>query len=219
MLSFAEENYLKAIHNLSEYSNNGSVNTNALADALNTKAASVSDMVKKLAKKKMVYHVRYKGVTITKEGREAALRVIRKHRLWETFLVRKLNFQWHEVHEVAEQLEHIRSPLLISRLDKYLGYPKVDPHGDPIPNEQGKIEESKRMRLNEMPLRKEGVIVAVNDSSSEFLRYLDKIGAYLGAKVKVLEKVKFDDSLEILINTKKKMYVSREVSENILVTA
>ena len=138
MLSLVEENYLKAIYHLSEEGRE-QVSTNAIADAIQTKPASVSDMIQKLDRKGVIEYTKYQGVKVTDNGREAALKVIRKHRLWEVFLVEQLNFHWDEVHEVAEQLEHIKSPLLIERLDAFLGYPKVDPHGDPIPDAQGVI--------------------------------------------------------------------------------
>ncbi|MDX1628071.1 MAG: metal-dependent transcriptional regulator, partial [Fulvivirga sp.] len=195
-LSFAEENYLKTIYHLAQESD-GPVSTNAIADSLQTKAASVTDMIKRLSTKGVVSYQKYKGVRVSDEGRKAALHVIRKHRLWETFLVEKLKFNWDEVHEVAEQLEHIRSPLLIERLDEHLGYPKYDPHGDPIPDEDGEFKAKPRVALSECAIGKQGTVVAVNDDSPAFLQYLDKIGAYIGAKIQVTDKVEFDDSLEI----------------------
>jgi len=216
-LSFAEENYLKTIFHLSE-EQNGPVSTNAIADSLNTKAASVTDMIKKLSGKKVVSYKKYRGVQVSDSGRLAALKVIRKHRLWETFLVEKLKFNWDEVHEVAEQLEHIHSPLLIKRLDELLGYPKYDPHGDPIPNDEGQYQYKPQLPLSECSEGKEGTIVSVKDDSSAFLKYLDKIGAYIGAKVELVERIEFDDSLEISIDQKDKVFISKEVSENIWIT-
>ena len=215
-ISFAEENYLKAIYHLS---NGGEkeVSTNALADSLNTKAASVTDMIKKLARKKLVSYKKYKGVNISKQGKKAALQVIRKHRLWEVFLTNKLKFNWDEVHEVAEQLEHIRSPLMIRRLDEFLAYPEFDPHGDPIPNENGEFKQKHRMPISQAEKGRSGIIVSVNDTSSVFLKYLDKIGAHIGSKVKIKDKADFDGSLEISIDSKS-IFISREVSENILIT-
>ena len=136
MQSFTEENYLKIIYHLSNQSN--PVETNAIAEKIQTKAASVTDMLKKLADKGLLNYVKYQGVTLTAIGNLTAINIVRKHRLWEVFLVNKLNFKWDEVHEVAEELEHIKSKLLVERLDKFLGHPKVDPHGDPIPD-QGEI--------------------------------------------------------------------------------
>lgn len=215
-LSYTEENYLKSIYHLSE-GGGQDVSTNAIADDLHTKAASVTDMMKKLAAKKVVIYKKYKGVNVSVEGKIAALRVIRKHRLWEAFLVEKMKFNWDEVHEVAEQLEHIKSPLLIKRLDEFLGYPKFDPHGDPIPNENGEFKAKPRVPISMTKINHEGIIVAVKDSSSPFLQYLDKIGAYIGAKVKVLDKVEFDGSNEIMIDNKRTIFISKEVAENILI--
>lgn len=217
MLSLAEENYLKTIYHLSE-THHEDISTNAIADTLNTKPASVTDMIRKLSNKGMLNYRKYRGVSISDEGKKAALNVVRKHRLWEVFLVEKLKFNWDEVHEVAEQLEHIRSPLLIKRLDEFLNYPKYDPHGDPIPDENGEFLIKPKIPLAELGVNEAGIIVAVNDSNSLFLQYLDKIGAYLGARIKVLDKIEFDDSLEIIIDNKRTVFVSKEVSKNILIT-
>lgn len=217
MLTFAEENYLKTIYHLAEETG-GTVSTNAIADNLQTKAASVTDMIKKLSSKGVLSYQKYHGVNVSETGRKAALQVIRKHRLWETFLVQKLKFNWDEVHEVAEQLEHIKSPLLIKRLDEFLAYPKYDPHGDPIPDENGEFKVLAQMALKDCELDQEGIIVSVNDSSSSFLQYLDKIGAYIGAKIKVVDKVDFDGSLEIKLDNKNTAFISKEVSENIWIT-
>lgn len=217
MLSFAEENYLKTIYHLSD-GGKKDVSTNAIAEALNTKPASVSDMIRKLNDKGVISYQKYQGVNVSENGKVAALQVIRKHRLWEVFLVEKLKFNWDEVHEIAEQLEHIRSPLLIKRLDEFLGYPKNDPHGDPIPDENGEFKAKPRIQLKNLPDNQTGVIVAVKDSSSLFLQYMDKIGAYLGAKVKILERIEFDGSLELLIDGKNKVFISKEVAKNVLVT-
>jgi DtxR family Mn-dependent transcriptional regulator len=215
-LTSTEENYLKAIYHLSD-GGKKSVSTNDIAAEMKTKAASVSDMLRKLGEKEVIEYRKYYGLQITESGKRFALQTIRKHRLWEVFLVEKLNFAWDEVHEVAEQLEHIHSPLLIQRLDSYLNYPKFDPHGDPIPDEFGDVRSRPRVQLNEMEVDQTGQIVAVNDSSAAFLRYLDKVGAYIGARIKVLDKVEFDGSLEILVDQKKTLFMSKDVSCNILV--
>ncbi|HAS57105.1 MAG TPA: iron-dependent repressor [Algoriphagus sp.] len=215
-LTTAEENYLKAIYHLSD-GGKKSVSTNDVAGEMNTKPASVSDMLRKLGEKEVIEYRKYYGVNITDEGKKRALQTIRKHRLWEVFLVEKLNFAWDEVHEVAEELEHIQSPLLIQRLDAFLNYPKFDPHGDPIPDEFGDVRARPRIPLNEMELKQSGQIVAVKDSSAAFLRYLDKVGAYIGARIKVLDKVEFDGSLEILVDQKKNIFMSKDVAGNILV--
>ena len=171
MLSLAEENYLKTIYHLSK-AGEKSVSTNAIADDLNTKAASVSDMIRKLASKKVVSYKKYHGVRISEAGKKIAIQIIRKHRLWEVFLVKKLNFNWDEVHDVAEQLEHIKSPLLIEKLNQFLGYPETDPHGDPIPNDKGDFKSRPQIPLSKIKVNKGGVIVSVKDSSSPFLKYL-----------------------------------------------
>jgi DtxR family Mn-dependent transcriptional regulator len=215
-LTVAEENYLKAIYHLSD-GGKKSVSTNDIAAEIKTKAASVSDMLRKLGEKEVIEYRKYYGLQITETGKRFALQTIRKHRLWEVFLVEKLNFAWDEVHEVAEQLEHIQSPLLIQRLDSYLNYPKFDPHGDPIPDEFGDVRSRPRVQLNEMEVDQTGQIVAVKDSSAAFLRYLDKVGAYIGARIKVLDKVEFDGSLEILVDQKKTLFMSKDVASNILV--
>lgn len=215
-MTTAEENYLKAIYHLSE-GGTKSVSTNDVAAEMKTKPASVSDMLRKLGDKEVIEYRKYYGVNITEEGKKRALQTIRKHRLWEVFLVDKLQFAWDEVHEVAEELEHIQSPLLIQRLDAYLNYPKFDPHGDPIPDEFGDVRARPRVALNEMEIDQTGQIVAVKDSSAAFLRYLDKVGAYIGARIKVLDKVEFDCSLEILVDQKKTLFMSKDVAANILV--
>lgn len=217
MLSFTEENYLKSIYHLSG-GGTKAVLTNELAESMNTKAASVTDMVKKLSTKNLISYEKYYGVKITKAGKMEALMIIRKHRLWETFLVQKLQFNWDEVHEVAEQLEHIQSPLLIEKLDEFLGYPLTDPHGHPIPDKTGKIAEVKQIPLSTGSLKKKMVVRAVRHSSPSFLQYLSKIGIYIGAVLTITEKVEFDGSLEITIDGKKKVFISRDAAENLLVT-
>ncbi|MBY5950248.1 MAG: metal-dependent transcriptional regulator [Cyclobacteriaceae bacterium] len=214
-LTVAEENYLKAIYHLSEEGTK-SVSTNDIAAEMKTKPASVSDMLRKLSEKEVISYRKYYGVNITPEGKKLALQTVRKHRLWEVFLVEKLNFAWDEVHEVAEELEHIQSPLLIQRLDAYLNYPKFDPHGDPIPDEFGDVKARPRVPINEMEVNQSGQIVAVKDSSAAFLRYMDKVGAYIGARVKILDKVEFDGSVEILVDQKKNVFMSKDVAANIL---
>ena len=217
MLSFAEENYLKAIYHLSDGGKN-SVSTNAISEALKTKPASVSDMIRKLASKRVIDYQKYHGVQISEEGKKYALGIIRKHRLWEVFLVEKLRFNWDEVHEIAEQLEHIRSSLLISRLDEFLGYPQYDPHGDPIPDKDGMIQTKPRVPLSKLSIGDIGKLTSVSDSSDMFLRYLDKLNIAIGCQILILEKHEFDGSLEIEIDKQKKTFVSAAVAENLLVT-
>lgn len=215
-LTHAEENYLKAIYQLSDAGKKG-VSTNDISGEMNTKPASVSDMLRKLGEKEVIEYRKYYGVHITEEGKRLALRTIRKQRLWEVFLVDKLRFSWDEVAEVANELVHVQSPILIQRLDEYLGFPKFDPHGDPIPDEYGDVRSRPRLPLTEIELNGTGQIVAVNDKSAAFLRYLDKVGAYIGARIKVLEKVEFDGSIEILVDNKKTIFMSKDVAGNILV--
>jgi DtxR family Mn-dependent transcriptional regulator len=216
MLSLTEENYLKAIYHLSQDGIRG-VSTSEIADAMQTKAASVTDMIKRLSSKGLVSYEKYHGVEISRKGKTDALNVIRKHRLWETFLVNKLGFAWSDVHEVAEQLEHIQSPLLIEKLDVFLGHPSHDPHGHPIPDKHGKIVDVKNRPLSLVEKGRQGKVCSVTDSSSSFLQFLDKVGIHLGSVLLVQEKETFDGSLEVMLDGKNKMSLSKEVSDNILI--
>lgn len=213
MLSLTEENYLKAIYHLSD-GGRETVLTNALAEALHTKAASVTDMIKKLSQKQLIQYEKYHGVQVTVKGKGEALAIIRKHRLWETFLVSKLAFRWDEVHEVAEQLEHIRSPRLIERLDEFLGFPQVDPHGDPIPDGSGKFRALPQIALDKVPVGYEGTILAVKSNDPQLLQFLDKIGAHPGKRIAVVSKESYDESLEVTVE-RIRQFISREVSQNI----
>ncbi|MDQ2658408.1 MAG: metal-dependent transcriptional regulator [Bacteroidota bacterium] len=217
MLSYTEENYLKAIYRLSD-GGIKAVLTNEIAESMSTKAASVTDMIKKLSNKNLISYEKYYGAKITRQGKTQALTVIRKHRLWETFLVEKLNFSWDEVHDVAEQLEHIKSPLLIEKLDEFLGYPTADPHGHPIPDKDGNVQQLRLIALSESAVGKKAVVRSVKDGSPAFLQYLSKIGIYIGAKVAILDKIEFDGSLEVMIDNKNKIFISREAGGNLLVT-
>ncbi|MFZ6011928.1 MAG: metal-dependent transcriptional regulator [Bacteroidota bacterium] len=217
MLSLTEENYLKAIYRLSK-GGSKSVSTNEIAESMSTKAASVTDMIKKLSTKNLIAYEKYYGVKITRLGKAEALMVIRKHRLWETFLVQKLQFTWDEVHEVAEQLEHIQSPLLIEKLDEFLGFPSADPHGHPIPDKHGKIAPQKQIALSEANAHKKSFVQAVKNGTPSFLQYLSKIGIYIGAGIEILEKVEFDGSLEVLIDDTRRAFISGEAAQNLLVT-
>lgn len=215
MYSLSEENYLKAIFHL-EQRYRGGVSTNALAEEMETKASSVTDMIKKLSEKDLLNYKKYQGVKLSKQGRDTAIEVIRKHRLWELFLVEKLNFNWDEVHEVAEQLEHIKSDKLINELDRFLDYPRRDPHGDPIPNAEGKFSISQRMILAELEEGEVGICVGVKDSSADFLQYLDKNSISLGNQIQVLEKEAYDQSMLIKIG-EKRINISQEVSCNLFI--
>jgi len=216
MLSLTEENYLKAIYHLSEDATKP-VLTNELAEAMSTKAASVTDMIKKLSSKELISYEKYYGVNITVKGKSEALQVIRKHRLWETFLVQKLGLTWDEVHEIAEQLEHIHSSKLINKLDEFLGFPKIDPHGDPIPDSKGRFKTLPLIALDQVPVGYKGTIMSVKDSDSKLLKFLEKIGAKPGIRVAVTGKEEYDGSLEVEIASTR-TFVSHEVSKNILVT-
>lgn len=214
-LSETEENYLKAIFSLG-FPNGEKVNTNAIAGKLSTTPASVTDMLKKLSEKELISYEKYKGVSLSETGELVAKKLVRKHRIWEVFLVDKLGFNWDEVHEVAEQLEHIQSPLLVTRLDRFLGYPKSDPHGDPIPDEEGNMQVASNLKLSELSVGDKAVIVGVNDTTSEFLQYLNQLNIGLGLKVTVVQKVNFDLSMEIETDTNSVM-ISKQVAENLWV--
>ncbi len=215
MYSQAEENYLKTIYALEkEYENE--VSTNLIANKIKTKASSVTDMLKKLSLKNLVVYRKYQGVYLTDAGRLTALKVIRKHRLWECFLVQKLNFKWDEVHDIAEQLEHVKSELLISKLDAFLRFPKLDPHGDPIPDELGRIIKRKTMSIVEMKIGSSGTLVGVKDSSETFLKYLNKKNLGLGDKIKVIDIEPYDNSYHIETKTHR-LVVTSNVAENLLI--
>ncbi|RSC95540.1 metal-dependent transcriptional regulator [Tenacibaculum singaporense] len=215
MFSQSEENYIKTMYHLAADYKKG-ISTNAIAKKLDTKASSVTDMVKKLSEKNVVSYKKYQGVTLTDFGKKIAANIVRKHRLWEVFLVDKLNFSWDEVHEVAEQLEHIKSPKLINELDAFLDYPKRDPHGDPIPDKEGNLQIIEKSLLSTLNKNEVGVCVGVDDSSSEFLRFLDKQEIALGKQIKVVEKEPFDGSLVIEMDGKT-LTVSSKIASNLYI--
>lgn len=215
-LSETEENYLKAVFYICQ-AEDKTASTNAISARLQTTAASVSDMIKKLAEKDLISYEKYKGVSLTREGKQIAIRLIRKHRLWEVFLVEKLGFKWDEVHDVAEQLEHIKSPELIKKLDIFLGFPRFDPHGDPIPDEEGKMQ---NLALQKLSICIEGeavVLMGVSDSSVDFLQYLNELGLHLGLELTVGKKFPFDQSQELLLAGNKQIVVSQQVASFLLV--
>lgn len=215
MLSTTEENYLKAIFKLAE-KNPENISTNEIAQEIQTTPASVSDMLKKLSDKQLINYEKYKGVQLTDKGKETAVDLIRSHRLWEVFLLDKLGFTWDQVHEVAEELEHIKSPFLISRLEAFLDYPKYDPHGDPIPDAKGHIHYHEEVRLCELHEKEKGIVVGVEEQSAEFLQYLDKINLSINSKVEVLEFNDYDHSTIVRVGDKE-MFVSEKVGKNLLV--
>ncbi len=216
MHSYTEENYLKAIYKLLE-KNKDVVTTNSIAEKLKTKAASVTDMLGKLSAKKLIHYKKYQGVTLTDAGKKVAINIIRKHRLWEMFLVEKLNFKWDEVHEVAEQLEHIQSEKLIKQVDRFLNHPKFDPHGDPIPDANGKFSEKKSYLLSNMKKNDRCIMTGIIDHSNHFLRYLGSIGICPGNEINIKKVQDYDASLFISTSKKKNLFISKDVAKNILV--
>lgn len=216
MISQTEENYLKAIFKLSEKTE-GSVSTNAIAAEMNTAAASVTDMVKRLSKNDFIIYERYRGVQLSPQGDAIARNLIRKHRIWEVFLFDKLNFTWAEVHDLAEQLEHIQSDELIDRMEALLGFPKFDPHGDPIPDKNGKFAEREQKPLSELAIGGTGIIVGVREHSKEFLHYLEHFGLILGTEVSLLAVYDFDSSLKIKINNSVEQMITQKVGNNLFV--
>ncbi len=217
MLSFTEENYLKIIYLKLEQTNGQEVNTNDLALHTNTKAASVTDMLKKLAEKELIHYKKYQGVTLSESGEKIALKVIRKHRLWEYFLVESLGFGWDEVHQIAEQLEHIDSEKLTERLAIFLKNPEFDPHGDPIPDANGIFPNRIQHKLSEIEINHAATMTGVTVHTPSFLKLLDQSSISLGTIIKVLTINDFDNSFELLINDSKRVFISYEVAKNILV--
>lgn len=209
-LSQAEENYLKSLYHLSGGSD--SVSTNSLAKNLNTTPASANDMVRRLGEKKLVRHIKYRGATLTEIGRIQAINVIRKHRLWEVFLVDKLNFKWDEVHEIAEQLEHIKSPVLTERLDEYLGRPSLDPHGDPIPDSAGILPTLTQLSLSELAIGETGKLIGVGDDNPKLLQHLGSKEIELGVEISILSVNEYDQSIEVKIS-EHTQFLSHQVAE------
>ena len=213
MSSQSEEDYLKALYHLEMDFN--AVSTNSIANFLDMKPSSVTDMLKKLAEKKFINYQKYKGTSLTKKGKLIALYIIRKHRLWETFLVEKLGFGWDQVHTIAEQLEHIKSDELIENLDNFLGNPKYDPHGDPIPSKDGNIEKMNQKILVELKASQKGIITGVKKGTASLLNYLDKEKVKLGDSIKVIEILEFDGTYIVEIN-KRKLTFSEKICQNLL---
>ncbi|TQD40603.1 metal-dependent transcriptional regulator [Haloflavibacter putidus] len=215
MFTQSEENYLKAIFHLQQEVKKG-VSTSSLSELLVTKAASVTEMLKRLAEKNLVDYQKYYGVHLTAKGEKQALAIIRKHRLWESFLVERLNFNWDEVHEVAEQLEHIKSPKLVEELDKFLARPDYDPHGDPIPDANGNMPKAPKKRLSQINEGEKAICKGFNDNSSSFLQFLAKHNIGLNTKLKVLQIESFDESMNVLVN-QKEILLSKTATDNIYV--
>lgn len=214
-LSYAEENYLKAILKLSG-SPDSTVSTNAIAAQLETSAASVTDMLKKLSDKDLISYKRYKGASLTEEGQRIATMLIRKHRLWEVFLVQTLGMTWDEVHEIAEELEHIQSDRLIERLDVFLGRPKFDPHGDPIPNAQGKYTLRAQYPLSDLIVGQLGTVVGVREDETTFLKHLNEKGISPGKIIKVIDIDPYDHAIKLLMD-QQELHLSGNAARNILI--
>lgn len=213
--SVAEENYIKSVYHLQQQSNR--VSTNHLAEALQTQPASVTDMMKKLLNKKLVHYEPYRGVKLSSNGKKVALQIIRKHRLWEYFLVHTLGFGWEEVHDVAEQLEHVNSPKLIEYLDRFLGHPQFDPHGDPIPDQQGKITFRERLPLLEQPIGQLLEITGVGNESPFLLEMLKHHHIHLGIRLHIVRKFSFDGSVEVVIDSAQPVIISQALADCLLV--
>jgi DtxR family Mn-dependent transcriptional regulator len=214
-LSESEENYIKSIYNLQMKTEK--VNTNSLANFLNTSAASITDMLKKLKSKKLLEYKKYYGFRLNYAGNKEALKIIRRHRLWEYFLVAKLGMEWEKVHDIAEELEHVSSPDLINKLDNYLGNPKIDPHGDPIPDEKGKIAVLKQKALKDLPMKQNAIVSSVSNQTAEMMEMLNHYGIGIGSQIKVLKAFEFDGSLQIKIAKKPECIISGMAAKNIFV--
>ena len=210
----SEEDYLKCLYHLQQGKKN--VSTNEIANYLLMKPSSVSDMLKKLAEKKLVYYLKYKGSSLTKKGELIALSVIRKHRLWETFLVNKLGFSWSKVHNIAEQLEHVNSEELIDKLDHFLAYPQIDPHGDPIPQKNGTIAELNQKLLSELKHGEEGIITGIKKGTPSLLNFLDQKNIKLGDQIQLISILEFDQSAEVIIH-EKAINLSEKICSNLLI--
>ena len=210
----SEEDYLKCLYHLQQ--GKKSVSTNEIANYLSMKPSSVSDMLKKLAEKKCVNYLKYKGSLLTKKGELIALSIIRKHRLWETFLVNKLGFSWSKVHNIAEQLEHVNSEELIDKLDHFLAYPQIDPHGDPIPQKNGTIAKLNQKLLSELKNGEEGVITGIKKGTPSLLNFLDQKNIKLGDQIQLISIIEFDQSAEVIIH-KKNISLSEKICNNLLI--
>ena len=215
-LSQTEENYLKAIFHLSEH--HETVSTNALANSMSTTPASVNDMMKRLSTKGLISHVKYKGANITPKGHQTAAKIIRKHRLWEVFLVNVLNFHWDEVHDIAEQLEHVKSTILTDRLDAFLNHPKFDPHGDPIPDKDGNFKVGPSQLLSEMASGESGVLVGVGEDDPKLLKFLDGMKLRLGTEIAITERIEFDGSFEIQTENNAQLFISSKVADLLIIS-
>lgn len=216
-LTFTEENYIKAIYSIQHRNESGEASVNEIAERMHTRPATVTDMFKKLSEKELIHYEKYKKVRLTENGSKIALSILRKHRLWETFLCNKLNFSWDEVHEVAEQLEHIRSQKLIDKMDEFLGFPEYDPHGDPIPKHNGDLPASKAVPLSDIAINIKCVFVAVNDTSSAFLQQLKRFNLEIGSELTITERMPYDNSVWVNNKNGESFQLSEKIAGNILV--
>jgi len=215
-LTLTEENYLKSIYTLQHRNASGEVSVNEIAERMQTKPATVTDMLRKLSEKELIHYEKYKKIQLSESGIAQALQILRKHRLWETFLHDKLQFSWDEVHEVAEQLEHIHSKKLIESLDAFLGFPKYDPHGDPIPDAKGEMPVSRAVTLLNVAHNINCQIVAVKDSSTAFLQQLERFGLQIGVTLQVKEQMAYDNSVQVQTKSDP-FFLSEKTADNILV--
>ncbi len=218
MNTFSEENYLKAIFRLSQMADVKKISTSAIAEALGNNPASVVDMIRKLSDKQLIEYDKKKGVKLTTQGQKDAIQIVRKHRLWEVFLLEKLDYRWDEIHDIAEELEHIKYHDLADRLDRFLGFPEYDPHGDPIPKANGKMARPFSASLADGKVGSTYRVAAVRDTSSDFLQYLHKLEIGIGTQIRLIEQIAFDRSLVISINNGEAATVSAKFGENILIS-
>jgi DtxR family Mn-dependent transcriptional regulator len=216
MHTLSEENYLKCIYRLWQ-DKVQKITPTAIADWLGNNPASVVDMIRKLTDKQLIAYDKKKGVELTAQGQKDATLIVRRHRLWEVFLLEKLGYHWDEIHDIAEELEHIKDATLADRLDKFLGFPEYDPHGDPIPKANGKM--AKRYSTTLADLKTGGFcrVAAVKDTTSSFLQYLQKLDISIGTKIQLIEKISFDGSLVISINGNEHKTVSQKFGESVLI--
>ncbi|RYD54958.1 MAG: metal-dependent transcriptional regulator [Sphingobacteriales bacterium] len=217
MLTYTEENYLKAIYSIQHSSESGEVSVNEIAERMSTKPATVTDMLRKLSEKQLIHYEKYKKVQLSESGSREALSVLRKHRLWETFLHNKLMFTWDEVHEVAEQLEHIQSTKLVERLDEFLGFPDFDPHGDPIPKSNGDLPVSTARLLSDVAPGTMIKIVGVKDTSTAFLQQLERYNLQIGSKLLLTERMAYDNSVVLKDDQENSFQLSDKIAYNLLV--
>jgi DtxR family Mn-dependent transcriptional regulator len=216
MYTLSEENYLKSIYRLAQQSG-FKITPTAIAESLGNNPASVVDMIRKLTEKQVIAYDKKKGVELTPQGLKDAVLIVRRHRLWEVFLLEKLGYHWDEIHDIAEELEHISDATLADRLDKFLGFPEYDPHGDPIPKANGKVPKPYSVTLTDLKVGDTCRVAAVRDTSSSFLQYLQKLDIGIGTNIQLLEKIPFDNSLVISISGRENTTVSQKFGENILV--